>query len=142
MKPIRHIAGRSNGFSLIELLVAMAIVGILTAIAVPSYTQYVRRGAVEEALANMGSGRVAIEQFFLDNRTYKDGALEAPCPTSTERFDIACEFDASTYTITATGSGNMTGFSYTLTEAGVRTTTSTDWGSGNCWITRKGDSCP
>jgi type IV pilus assembly protein PilE len=131
---------RPHGFSLIELMVAMAIIGILASIAVPSYMNHLRRGAIEEATAELASGRVALEQYFLDNRTYLDG----PCPSSTSKFTIACDDpaapDATTYTIKATGSGSMASFAYTIDQAGLRTTTS-PWGNGNCWIARKGDTC-
>jgi len=126
----------SGGFSLIELMIVVAIAAILLSVAIPSYREYVRRGAIEEVTAALASGRVVDEQFFLDNRTYVD----APCPTGTERFAIACVSDATTYTITATGVGGMAGFVYTINEADTRTTAG-PWGAGNCWITRKGDSC-
>lgn len=130
----RHV----GGFSLIELLVAVAIVGILMAIAVPGYREHVRRGAVEEALAELSRGKVALEQYFLDNKTYDD----APCPTGTARFAFSCDLNPETFTVTATGSGNVSGFRYTINEAGVRTTTGGDWGTdAGCWIIRKGGSC-
>jgi type IV pilus assembly protein PilE len=130
----RHV----SGFSLVELLIAIAIVGILMAIAVPGYREHVRRGAVEEALAQMRSGAVALEQYFLDNRVYFD----APCPAGTARFALSCALNAETYTITATGSGNVSGFVYTLNEQGVAATTGGDWGTNAaCWIIRKGGSC-
>lgn len=136
MKTTNPAFGRSAGFTLIELLIAIAIVGILTAIAVPSYREYLRRGAVEDGLANISSGRVAIEQYFLDNRTF----VGAPCPTNTDRFAMTCAFAAATYTITATGSGNVATFIYTLDQSGARTTAGA-WGSGACWISRKGGAC-
>jgi type IV pilus assembly protein PilE len=84
---------------------------------------------------------VAIEQYFLDNRTY----VGMPCPTSTARFAITCANGnppATTYTITATGSGNVNGFVYTLNEQGARTTTSASWGnSAVCWVIKKGGLC-
>jgi type IV pilus assembly protein PilE len=69
---------------------------------------------------------------------------DMPCPTSTDSFDIVCNNPAdpndTTYTITATGNGNVAGFVYTIDQANLRTTAG-PWGSGNCWITRKGNGC-
>lgn len=125
-----------RGFSLIELMVAVAIVALLAAIATPTYRNYIRRGAVEEATSQLSTGQVALEQFFLDNRTYVGG----PCPSATTNFTFACTLAAATYTVTATGSNAVSGFVYTINQADARTTTGS-WGSGNCWIVRSGDSC-
>lgn len=127
---------RARGFTLVELMVTVAIAAILLSLAVPAYREYLRRGAVAEAVAVIGQGRVVAEQFFLDNRNYTD----MPCPVSTASFDIVCVPDDTTYTITATGNGNVAGFVYTIDQANLRTTAG-PWGSGNCWITRKGNGC-
>jgi type IV pilus assembly protein PilE len=137
MRQVIQPSRSQRGFTLVELMITVAIVGILAAIAIPSYREHVRRGAVEEGLAQLAQGGTAMEQFFLDNRTYSG----APCPAGTTRFTIACSgLSASGYTLTATGSGNVAGFVYTLNQAGTRTSVS-PWGNGACWITRKGDSC-
>lgn len=129
--------GRQAGFSLVELMIAVAIMAILASLTIPGYRDHVRRGAVEEGLAQLSSGRVALEQWFLDRRTYTG----APCPTGTARFTIDCNLGDSTYTLTATGNGNVEGFVYTLNEAGQRRTTASPWGTGNCWVMRKGETC-
>jgi type IV pilus assembly protein PilE len=125
---------------MIELMVVVAIIGILMSIGVPAYSEYTRRGAAAEAVAAIGQGRVVAEQFFLDNQTY-DGM---PCPAGTAKFDIVCDDpavpDDTSYTINATGKENMAGFVYTIDEANNRTTAG-PWGTVNCWITRKGDGC-
>jgi type IV pilus assembly protein PilE len=129
---------RSRGFSLIELMVVVAIAAILLSVAIPSYREYLRRGAVAEAIGAIGGARVVMEQYFLDNRTY----VGAPCPANTKKFTITCTTDVATYTITATGTENVAGFVYTIDQADTRTTTG-PWVTGtvNCWINRKGDSC-
>lgn len=129
---------RFRGFSLVELLIAIAIIGILMAIAVPGYREHVRRGAVEEGLAQLARGQIALEQYFLDNRMYTG----APCPAGTSRFAFTCALAATTYTITATGSGNVAGFVYTVNQTNVRATTGGAWGTNTgCWIIRKGGTC-
>lgn len=129
-------AARAAGFTLIELLIAIAIVGILAAIAIPSYQNHIRRGYIQEATSSLSSGRIAIEQYYLDNRTF----VGATCPADTDRFAMTCALAAATYTITATGSGSVSGFVYTVNERNVRSTAG-PWGSGACWIDRQGDSC-
>jgi type IV pilus assembly protein PilE len=129
---------RIRGFSLLELMAAIAVIGILLGIAIPGFRDHLRRGAIEAALAEMSRGQVALEQFFLDNHTYAGAA----CPAGTDRFAMTCALGPSTYTITATGSGTVQGFVYTLNEQGVRATTGGDWGTNTtCWIIRKGGTC-
>lgn len=117
-------------------MVTVAIAAILLSVAIPSYREYLRRGAIAEVVAELAAGRVVAEQYFLDNRTY----VGAPCPGNTERFTVACEFNAADYTITATGFDNLASFVLTIDETNARTIAG-PWGSGNCWITRKGDTC-
>ena len=131
--PSRHPAG---GFTLIELMVAVAIIGILLALAVPSYVDYLRRGSMEEGAAALATARIDIEQYFLDNRTY----VGFGCPAATPHFSYACVTAASSYTITATGRANVAGFVLTVNESNARSS-SGPWGTGACWILRKGDSC-
>lgn len=128
-----------RGFTLIELMIVVAIVAILAAVALPAYQDYVRRGLIQEGTAALAQGRVTMEQWFQDNRSYAG----ATCPTNSKNFNFTgCDAaTATTYTLTATGKGLVTGFSYTINQSNVRTST-TNWGNGaTCWIMRKGDSC-
>ena len=128
---------RFKGFTLIELMIVVAIVAILGALALPAYTDYVRRGKIPEAITGLSQGRVSLEQWFQDNRSYVGG----PCPGDTKNFTFACNAGATTFDITATGLGDMAVFSYTIDQANARTS-ATPWGNGaTCWIARKGDTC-
>jgi len=141
---------RSRGFTLIELMIAVAIVAILAAIALPSYTEYVRRGRVTEAISALSGMRVKMEQYFQDNRTYVGACAVntvAPPPTS-PNFDYACPTrTAVAYSITATGKAgsSMEGFQYALDQANNRSTVmvapSTWTGNLNCWVLKRDGSC-
>ena len=132
-------------FTLIEVLIVVAIVGILAAIAVPQYSDYVTRSKVAEATANLGSMRVSMEQYFQDNRQY----IGYPCAASGAKyFTYACVTAATTYTITATGvvAQGMGGITYTVNESNAKTTViaaPSNWTAGttSCWVTNKAGSC-
>jgi type IV pilus assembly protein PilE len=146
----------SSGFTLIELMMAVVVVAILTRIALPSYRDYVTRGKIIEATANLADMRVKLEQYFQDNRTYVGACVDgttAPKPPAVNQkyFVIDCPtLTASTFTVTATGksAAGMGGFVYTVDQANVQATTITGdaaaagWtGNAACWVVRKGGSC-
>lgn len=133
----------AKGFSLVELMIVVAVVGILAVIAVPAYSDYVIRGKLVDATAGLSDGRVKLEQFFQDNRAYD--AAGSPCPAATQHFTFACATATTTYTITATGIGDLNTFSYTIDQTNTKRTTAlkAGWGAvpANCWIVSKGGTC-
>ncbi|KAF7599151.1 MAG: fimbrial assembly protein [Candidatus Dactylopiibacterium carminicum] len=138
------------GFTLIELMITVAIIGILASIAYPSYRDYVTRSRLVDATNALSTLRAQMEQHFQDNRTYQTvGSFTTPCSNSANQtagtFAITCNVTNTTYTITATGSGQTNGFTYTINQSGTQATTAipSDWGSAanGCWIQRKGQTC-
>jgi len=149
----------SHGFTLLEVMITVAIVAILAGIALPSYQDYIQRSKIIEATAGLSDMRTRLEQYFLDSRQYPNACIApaggaAPAgkiylPAGTEFFDFVCNLQpaANTYTVTATGKAAMAmnGFRYTVNQANSRQTTGlpSGWsGSGSpCWVIRKDGSC-
>ena len=63
-----------NGFTLIELMVTLAILGVLAAIAIPAYNGYITTAKMSEAQNNLAAIRLAQEEYFLENNSYFTGA--------------------------------------------------------------------
>lgn len=142
-----------RGFTLIELMIVVAIIGVLVAVALPAYKDYVIRGAVTDGITGLTNIRTDMERYFQDFRTYQaSGTASPPCSTTgtkVGKFTVTCSgLSATGYTLTATGSGAVAGFTYTVNQADQKGTTITNtpgWNLSTCtgvqWVTRKGDSC-
>ncbi len=146
---------RVAGFTLIEVMITVAVVAILAAVALPNYFDYVTRSRLVEAKTSLVDMRTRLEQYFLDNRAYPTacipyapgpaGGTNIHLPAGAKFFTVTCALAATTYTVTATGAGSMTGFVFTVNQANARATTGVPagWsGAGNtCWIIRKNGDC-
>jgi type IV pilus assembly protein PilE len=137
---------RAAGFTLIEIMIVVAIVAILASIAMPAYTDYVTRGRLTEAHSALLTKRVELEQWFQDNRTFVGYDCTAD---SSDFFGYSCTTQTATdYVLQASGAPSTTtaGFTFTLDEDNARTTTALPdpkWGTApiNCWVIRKGGQC-
>jgi len=142
---------QARGFTLIELMIVIAIIAFLAAIGLPQYNDYVQRGKLAEALSALAEFRVRMEQFYQDNRRYDGGGLDgcgAAAPNS-KYFTFGCApgvAPSQTYVVTATGMATqgLTGFVYTINEANVKTSplTVSGWAtSTTCWVRRRDGAC-
>jgi len=128
-----------KGFTLIELMIVVAILGILASIALPNYQDYVTKTRITEATTGLAELRVDMEQFYQDNRDFSGG----PCAMTTDSFSITCTgtLDDTVYTLTATGSGSMAGYSYSVDQANVRRSTTPKGGTQACWAMKVNGAC-
>jgi type IV pilus assembly protein PilE len=140
----------ARGFTLIEVMITVAIVAILASLALPVYRDYVTRGKLVEAHAALGAQRVRMEQFYQDMRSYTAACDAGTVATvsNTQHFELTCDIDGDGqgYTVSAAGIGgtDVDGFEFTVNEANQRATASakTGWtANANCWSRTKGGEC-
>jgi type IV pilus assembly protein PilE len=140
----RHL---SKGFTLIELMIVVAIVAILAAIAIPAYTQYVTRSKLTEAMNNMADIRVRMEQWYQDNRAYGTGTSCGVTMPTASYFTLSCvaSNSAQAYVLTATSTaalGTAGNYVYTIDQTNAKATTTFKGVSVTkaCWLI-KGSEC-
>ena len=126
----------TKGFTLIELMLTVAIIGILAAIAYPSYIEYITKSGRSEGVAAVMNVANLQEQYYLDNRVYatdmtKLGLAANPFVTEHGNYSVA-SVGTSSFTITATAKGSQasrdsTCATITMSSTGVKGS------SAECW---------
>jgi type IV pilus assembly protein PilE len=132
----------ARGFTLIEVMITVAIVAILSAIAMPAYNAYVQRSRIPPGLEALTSLATRLEQRYQDTGSYANGdACGATLPTASN-FTISCVLsdEGQGFTATATGNGAVEGYAYTINHRGVRRTTAHPKGAPetDCWSLKGG----
>lgn len=156
-----------KGFTLLELMIVVAIIAILAAIALPSYQDYITRSKFQEATASLADLRVKMEQYFMDNRRYNatgvlgtcgiPGGLVPSVPQA-KYFTFACASSNAAgagdqqYTITATGiaAQALDTIAFTVNQSNTKATVVTAAtpmankgyaSNAGCWILKKPSQC-
>lgn len=150
---------RPRGFTLIEVMITVAIVAILSAIAIPAYSEYVQRARIIDAVGTLSDMRNKMEQYFQDHRSWAPpgpanppcggaGTSVAPLPAATTYFSFVCDnLAANTYRIRALGVAgtSMAAFQYSINQANARITIALPPGwtmpGVNCWALKRDGSC-
>ncbi len=158
MHPSSSVASRRpSGFTLIEVMIVVAIVAILSAIVLPSYKGYVVRGRLSEATSKIAGLRGQMEQYFQDNRKYGTSGVSCGIPTAPNNstyFTFSCyltndpaattQTDDQSFVLHAVGIGAMAGYAFTIDQSSNKTTTAFVGAPSmpvSCWISRPGDAC-
>jgi len=136
---------RHAGFSLVELLVVLVIMGVLSAVALPAYTRYVQRGHRTEAMAALLESQHFMERYYSANGQYLSPANAVPSlpqrlqgipSQGTVRYQLSVsEATLNSYVLQAVPKGSMTGDvcgSLTINQAGLRGVSSTR-SVAECW---------
>ena len=125
---------RTSGFTLIELMIAVAIIGVLASIAMPAYQGYIMKGKRSDAKAALITLQLAQEKYRANNPSYGTLTQLGTGTTSPDGYYTlsASSITGTTYTLTATATGGQASdtecATLSIDQDGAKTATNT-----TCW---------
>lgn len=130
----------ARGFTLIELLIVITVIGALMAIALPSYSDYVLKGKLTEAMTVLSDLQVRQDAYYADNRVY---SAMTPRTGQTQHFTstAACVTGNAGQSYVCTLASTPLGYAYTINQAGAKTTTKPDGTTVQCWLKSPKGNC-
>ena len=139
----------NRGFSLIELMIVLAIGVIIAAITVPAYNDHMLRARIPQATSTLASLAMRLEQNYQDNHEYGDSSVCSIAMPDDEFFTFNCvaKNSGQSFLLTAIGkgAGDISEFTFTLDQNGNAKTTQlpASWGKApaDCWIAKRGATC-
>lgn len=133
---------RADGLTLPEVLIVITILGILAGVALPTYQGYIQRSTLTEAFDALSAYRLRMDRAFNDNGNYGTDACAVAAPAASANFSFTCTLgdEGQSYLATATGSGRMNGYAFTVDDDGARTTENFPDATvpAACWLTKAG----
>lgn len=127
------------GFTLIEMMIVVAIIGILTAIAYPSYVDYLYKGSRAEAMASLLDIANRQEQFYADNHQYATSLSDLGVTNKSDSglFTLSLTANTTTFSVTANplahpATKDQLCTSFKIDELGKKTATGSG-GNNTCW---------
>lgn len=147
-----------SGFTLVELMVSVAVVAILAAIAVPAYSSYINKSTIKAAQSDLVALSLNLENIYQKQLVYPtataSGSTQIQCvlagnpssctsnpssgwqPSQSSKFNYSLSSTSTTYTVTATGNGgSLNGCTITLDQGNGRSISScSSYNVSNGWL--------